>query len=124
MAVFSENPESDERSVLFIAVLSSLVLLTPTATLAEAGTVSWGWALVGALSFGLPIGLGPRTRVGRTIDSGFRAIGLVGRTLVILLAVGVVWMGMGAFRPSSVVVSSFVVGGMLATLAVELAKRR
>lgn len=80
--------------------------------------------LVGALVNGLVMGLGPRTRVGRAVGQWFRAIGVAGRLVVIVLAAALIWNGMAVFESDPVVVSSYLVGAIPSILVVEALRRR
>lgn len=124
METFTDGSKSDEGGPVVVALLCLLVLLTPVAALVEAGTVAWGWVLVGVLVNGLVMGFGPRTRVGRSAGRWFRAIGVAGRLVVIVLAAGLIWNGMAVFEPDPVVGSSYLIGAIPSILVVEALRRR
>jgi hypothetical protein len=126
MRLYTESQTGRRRLRLPLAIgLFALVLFSPVLMLLDAEQVSWIGLGVGGLAFGLPGAVLTWTGVGEGAIEWFDRIGVVARALVIVGLAAAIWttMWLGAWPVNRIATLSFVVGGMLAILAVDLVDR-
>jgi hypothetical protein len=114
------NAESRGLSLKWSLVLIALVAASPAIGLYDAGTVSWPWLGLGIVSWAVAAGPVAASRFGQRIGAWFRSIGVLGRAAVIFGFVPVIAVTMWKLDPPTIVVDSFLLGGMVGLLFVAV----
>ena len=79
--------------------------------------VAWGWVAAGFLSFVVGAGPGAKSAPGRAVGRWFRAVGVVGRILLVLLFAAGVWLADATLGIPPTPATSFAAGVMLGVVA-------
>ncbi|WP_135853789.1 hypothetical protein [Halorussus salinus] len=108
------------RSFKWSLALLALVALSPAIGLYESGTVSWPWLVLGVVSWAMAAGPVAASRFGQRVGAWFRSIGLLGRAAVVFGFVPVMAVAMWQLDPPTIVVDSFLLGGMVGVMVVAV----
>jgi len=123
MRFYTESRDGRRRLRLpFAVALFPLVLVTPVVTFYEAGTVGWLGLAVGALAVGFVALLSTWSDQGSAVWIWFTGIDATSRALVIVAVVAGIWtvMWLWPWPIDRIATSSFVVGGLVAVLAIDV----
>jgi len=123
MRFYTESRDGRRRLRLpFAVALFALVLVTPVVTFYEAGTVGWLGLAVGALAVGFVALLSTWSDQGSSVWIWFTGIDATSRALVIVAVVAGIWtvMWLWPWPIDRIATSSFVVGGLVAVLAIDV----